>query len=81
MDALTRAAITGTSREAPPASGLPTDNLLRSAEGNSPERDLPGRRTQGRDRRGTASASSLGDTSGLFREGCGVGRRPSNEAA
>jgi hypothetical protein len=40
MDALTRAAITGTSREAPPASGLPTDNLLRSAEGNSPERDL-----------------------------------------
>ena len=39
MDALARAAITGTSREAPPAGGLPTDDLLRSAE-KSPERDL-----------------------------------------
>ena len=39
MDALTRAATTGTSREAPPASGLPTDDLLGSVE-RSPERDL-----------------------------------------
>ena len=39
MDALTRAAITGTSREAPPASGLPTDGLLEGKE-RSPERDL-----------------------------------------
>ena len=39
MDALTSAATTGTSREAPPASGLPTDDLLGSAE-RSPERDL-----------------------------------------
>ena len=39
MDALTRAATTGTSREAPPASGLPTDDLLGSAK-RSPERDL-----------------------------------------
>ena len=39
MDTLTRAAITGTSRETPPASGLPTDDLLRGAE-KSPEREL-----------------------------------------
>jgi hypothetical protein len=39
VDALTRAAITGTSREAPPASGLPTDDLLEGAK-MSPERDL-----------------------------------------
>jgi hypothetical protein len=39
VDALTRAATTGTSREAPPASGLPTDDLLGSAK-RSPERDL-----------------------------------------
>jgi Family of unknown function (DUF5691) len=39
VDALTRAAITGTSREAPPASGLPTDGLLEGAK-RSPERDL-----------------------------------------
>jgi hypothetical protein len=40
VDALTRAAITGTSRESPPASGLPTDDLLGYAEGKGPERDL-----------------------------------------
>ena len=40
MDALIRSAITGTSQEAPPASVLPTDDLLGSAEGMSPERDL-----------------------------------------
>ena len=39
MDALTRAATTGTSREAPPASGLPTDDLLGSVQ-RSPEREL-----------------------------------------
>lgn len=39
MDALTRAAITGTSREAPPASGLPTDDLFGSARRN-PQREL-----------------------------------------
>ena len=39
MDALTRAATTGTSREAPPANGLPTDDLLGSVK-RSPERDL-----------------------------------------
>ena len=39
MDALTRAATTGTSREAPPASGLPTDDLLGSAK-RSLEREL-----------------------------------------
>jgi hypothetical protein len=39
VDAITRAATTGTSREAPPASGLPTDDLLGSAK-RSPERDL-----------------------------------------
>ena len=31
MDALTRAAVTGTSRETPPASGLPTDDLFEGA--------------------------------------------------
>jgi hypothetical protein len=40
MDALTRAAVAGTSRETPPASGLPTDGLLESAAGKSPEREL-----------------------------------------
>ena len=40
MDAITRAAITGTSREAPPAGDLPTDHLLGSARDRSPERDL-----------------------------------------
>jgi hypothetical protein len=40
VDDLTRAAITGTSREAPPATGLPTDDLLGSVEWKSPERDL-----------------------------------------
>jgi len=39
MDALTRAATKGTSREAPPASKLPTDDLLGSAK-RSPERRL-----------------------------------------
>jgi hypothetical protein len=39
VDALTHAAIKGTSREAPPASGLPTDELLGSAQ-SSPEREL-----------------------------------------
>jgi hypothetical protein len=39
VDALTRTAITGTSRETPPANGLPTDDLLGSAQ-RSPERDL-----------------------------------------
>jgi hypothetical protein len=39
VDALTRAAIAGTSREAPPAGDLPTDDLLGSTE-RSPERDL-----------------------------------------
>ena len=39
MDALTRAAIAGTSREAPPEGDLPTDDLLGSTE-RSPERDL-----------------------------------------
>jgi hypothetical protein len=39
VDALTRAATMGTSREAPPASGLPTDDLLGSAK-RGPERDL-----------------------------------------
>lgn len=39
MDALTRAAITGTSREAPPASKLHTDDLLGSAK-RSLEREL-----------------------------------------
>jgi hypothetical protein len=39
VDALTRAAVTGTSREAPPARTLPTDDLLQSAK-TSPERDL-----------------------------------------
>jgi hypothetical protein len=40
MDALTRAAVAGTSRETPPASGLPTDGLLGSAKGKSLERNL-----------------------------------------
>jgi hypothetical protein len=39
VDALTRAAIAGTSRETPPASGIPTDGLLEGKE-RSPERDL-----------------------------------------
>jgi uncharacterized protein DUF5691 len=39
VDALTRAAIAGTSHEAPPAGGLPTDDLLEGAR-RSPERDL-----------------------------------------
>ena len=39
MDALTRAAIAGMSREAPPASSLPTEDLLEGKE-RSPERDL-----------------------------------------
>jgi hypothetical protein len=39
VDALTRAATTGTSREMPPASGLLTDDLLGSAKRSS-ERDL-----------------------------------------
>lgn len=40
MDALTRAAVAGTSRETPPASGLPTDGLFESAGRKGPERDL-----------------------------------------
>jgi hypothetical protein len=40
VDAITRAAITGTSREAPPAGDLPTDHLLGSAQDRNPERDL-----------------------------------------
>lgn len=40
MDALTRAAVAGTSREKPPASGLPTDALFESAAGKSPQREL-----------------------------------------
>jgi hypothetical protein len=40
MDALTRAAVAGTSREKPPASGLPTDGLFESAAGKSPQREL-----------------------------------------
>ena len=40
MDALTRAAVAGTSRETPPASGLPTDGLFESATGKSPQREL-----------------------------------------
>ena len=40
MDALTRAAVAGTSRETPPASGLPTDGLFESAAGKSPQREL-----------------------------------------
>ena len=39
MDALTRVATMGTSREAPPASCLPTDDLLGSTK-RGPERDL-----------------------------------------
>ena len=39
MDALTRAATTGTSREVQPASGLPTDDLLGDTQ-RSPEREL-----------------------------------------
>ena len=39
MDALTRVATTGTSREAPPAGGLPTDDLLGGTQ-RSPEREL-----------------------------------------
>ena len=39
MDALTRAATTGTSREAPPERRLPTDDLLGGAQ-RSPEREL-----------------------------------------
>jgi hypothetical protein len=39
VDALTRAATTGTSRDAVPASGLPTDDLLGSTK-RSPERNL-----------------------------------------
>jgi hypothetical protein len=39
VDALTGAATMGTSREAPPANGLSTDDLLGSAK-RSPERDL-----------------------------------------
>jgi hypothetical protein len=31
VDALTRAAVAGTSRETPPASGLPTDDLFEGA--------------------------------------------------
>ena len=38
MDALTRAAVAGTSREAPPPGDLPTDGLLEGAAGMSPER-------------------------------------------
>jgi hypothetical protein len=40
VDALTRAAVAGTSREKPPASGLPTDELFEGVAGTSPERDL-----------------------------------------
>ena len=40
MDALTRAAVAGTSREKQPASGLPTDGLFESAAGKSPQREL-----------------------------------------
>ena len=40
MDALTRAAVAGTSRETPPASGLPTDGLFEIAAGKSPQREL-----------------------------------------
>jgi hypothetical protein len=40
MDALTRAAVAGTCRETPPASGLPTDDLLGSAKGRSLQRNL-----------------------------------------
>src|SRR5918995_336237 len=40
MDALTRAAIAGTSRETLPASVLPTDDLFEGAAGKNPERDL-----------------------------------------
>ena len=40
MDALTRAAVAGTSRETPPASGLPTDGLFESAAGKSPQQEL-----------------------------------------
>jgi len=40
MDALTRAAVAGTSRETPPASALPTDGLFESAAGKGSERDL-----------------------------------------
>lgn len=40
MDAFTRAAIAGTSRETPPASGLPTDDLFEDVAGKSLERDL-----------------------------------------
>jgi hypothetical protein len=39
VDALTRVAATGTSREAPPASDLPTDDILGGAQ-RSPEREL-----------------------------------------
>lgn len=40
MDALTRAAVAGTSREKPPASGLPTDDLFEGAANTNPEREL-----------------------------------------
>ena len=40
MDAITHAAITGTSREAAPARDLTTDDLLGSVQDRSPERDL-----------------------------------------
>lgn len=40
MDALARAAVAGTSREAPPASELPTDALFENVAGMSPERRL-----------------------------------------
>ena len=40
MDALTRAAVAGTSRETPPVSGLPTDDLFAGVAGTSPDRDL-----------------------------------------
>ena len=40
MDALTRAAVAGTSRETAPASGLPTDGLFESAAGKSPQQEL-----------------------------------------
>lgn len=40
MDALTGAAVAGTSRETPPKGGFPTDGLFEDAAGMSPEREL-----------------------------------------
>jgi hypothetical protein len=81
MDALTRAAVAGTSREKPPASGLPTDGLFESAAGKSPQRELllrwysgrlPCRWAPSRVRHRSSSTRAGRDGFGLLRESSGA---------